>query len=622
MDAHFNPGALALFPPRIPVIEQSNKGGLGVLELRKDPPEDVIVTAIMPFGIQPNTTLVLYWDGVVVDSYPISQEQINTGLIVFKVPPAQIVDNNNAEYYYTSASPIGGNPDESEHRFVIVNTKVPGNPPLNSTEPVNSNLTPPRNIPNPVTDAHLPAGIDVVINNWVNMEVGDVLTLTWGNTRITRTPLTAPEIDNPVTINVDELTILANPNTLNLKVYYDIRDIVGNWSLNSLPYITDVEAGPDTMPAPVVKEAEPDDDIAVPGDLPGNVHVEVVVYQNLFPNENVKLIWQGLSPEGISIDESVTFTVPPIPGFTTIQEIKRETATAIIGGSATVYYEANGVRRSRRKAITVSGTMPALPKPQVLEQQNGIIDPDTLPATGATIRIESHPSIVAGDHLYLYWDGTTADGGSTHYSADRAVTAGGQTFVFPVDRTQHVDPLAGGSVKLYYAVVSGGGVSRDSEVENLNVKVSQRTVTDNFTGQAPQLIQQGGVINTNFVKISFISGTGSAGFPTIDSLPIDPGPLVLPLFHVCFQNPNPNMNIQVIMIDLQRDCSIFECDIHGLNAKTTIELLDNNSAVLTSMTPNQTNYHLKYATSTKPISFLRITADADWSLWDNLVMTT
>lgn len=625
MDARTDIGILALFRPSIPVVDQANKGGLGVLELRKNPPEPVVVTAPIALGMQVNTTLVLYWDTQVVDSYKITQEQLGTGLIVFRVQPHLILDNDNAVFYYTSASPVGGNPDTSPSRTVIVNTRVPGNPPLNSTDPTNTNLEPPRNIPNPVTDANSANGITVTIPNWANMEVGDVLTLTWGQTRIPfGRPLEQADLNRPLAIHVNQATILANSNTLGLKVFYDIRDIVDNWSLNSPPFITAVEAGPNTMPAVRVTEADANGDIDLSTLGTGNAHVTVPVYPLWTALDHVAIRWHGLTAEGTGVDETVEFNMTPDDeGFPVTREIQNATVTAIAGGTAVVYYEVNDVRRSRRKALTVSGAIPPLAKPQVLEEQNGVLDPATLPATGATVVVPQYPGMALNDRIYLYWEGLTAGGDPTHHSDIQVVTALG--FVtFSVPTAANVTPLAGGSVKIHYTVVSGLA-SRTSDTLDLDVKRNESVQKiDDFNIPEDKIISTGGTFPTVHTQVLFQSGTGVAGV----SLSYDPvgqgaNPALFqrPALQVCIAD----IGSQTIQIDLREPWVEVTINAFGaIRGATTLEFRDDSDQILSSITPSAgspSGQTLRHSTTgAAAIRYLRIIGQENWTVWDNINM--
>lgn len=625
MDALTDNGILALFRPSIPVVDQANKGGLGVLELRKNPPEPVVVTAPIALGMQVNTTLVLYWDTVVVDSYRISQEQLGTGLIVFRVQPHLILDNDNAVFYYTSASPVGGNPDTSPSRTVIVNTRVPGNPPLNPTDPINANLQPPRNIPNPVTDANSANGITVTIPNWDYMEVGDVLTLTWGQTRIPfGRPLEQADLDRPLTIHVSQATILANSNTLGLKVFYDIRDIVGNWSLNSPPFLTDVEAGPNTMPAVRVTEADASGDIGLSRLGTGNAHVTVPVYTPWTALDHVAIRWHGLTAAGTSVDETVEFNMTPDDeGFPVTREIQNATVTAIAGGTAVVYYEVNNVRRSRRKALTVSGAIPPLAKPQVLEEQNGVLDPATLPASGATVVVPQYPGMAVNDRIYLYWEGLTAAGDPTHYSDNQVVTALG--FVtFSVPTAANVTPLAGGGVQIYYTVVSGL-VNRTSDTLDLDVKRNESVQKiDDFNIPGNNIISTGGTFPTLHTQVLFLSGTGVAGVSeSYDPVGQGANPALFqrPALQVCIAD----IGSQTIQIDLQEPWVEVTINAFGaIRGATTLEFRDDLNQILSSITPSAgspSGQTLRHSTTgAAAIRYLRIIGQENWTVWDNINM--
>lgn len=462
-----------LFAPTIPVVSRPGKGGLGVAELRKTPPEDIIVTALMVPGLQPGSISVLYWDKVNVDSYVLTTTLIATGLITFNVPPGGIVDTDQAELIYEIYSPVGGNPAASLPYHVRVNTKVPGDPPLNSTEPVNSKLAPPGNIPPVITDVIAAAGINVTIAPWTYMEVGDVLTLTWGQTTLVQPPLTADQLNKPVTVFVDKATIELTRNTSGLQVFYDIRDNVGNWSLRSPPKITDVLVKDKVLPKPRVKEAINDDDIAL-GELGGaNGHVDIPVYDNRVVGDRITLFWSGTTPGGFRVDQTVSYTVQTSDqGFDITLEIDNANIVAIAGGSASVRYEINGGERgSYSTEITVSGAVQKPPAPEVVQAHGtGQLNPEDVPATGATVSIKWSAGMLPGHRVFLYWDGTTAAGGKTHYTAEQTVTVAGQDLIFLVPKDSQVVPLSGGALELYYVITSlAGGAQRESEHRALQV---------------------------------------------------------------------------------------------------------------------------------------------------------
>jgi hypothetical protein len=458
--------------PWIPVVEQSNKGGLGVEELRKNPPEPVDVTSLIDLGILPGATMTLFWNDLAVDSYVISRPQIETGVLSFKVQPSEIVDGEDIVVFYTSITAEGVNLTVSHPYTVRVNTKVPGTPPLNSPEPINQNLEAPRNIPTPITDAIAAQGIDVVISPWTNMEVGDVLTLTWGQNKIVMPALNAGDLQRPVIVHVSSDIILSTSQTLGLKVFYDIRDNVGNWSLNSLPAKTDVEAGVSDLFAPRVVKAAGDNDLAL-GDLgTADAEVQIPAYSPWSIGDRVDLYWLGLTAGGIEVNATdVYFMRNGDQGFTVTMNIPNAPVVAIAGGSAMVYYEVNGARRSARTHITVSGAIQKLPAPEILQAPGTELDPVSVPPTGASVLVKWSPGMALGDQVYVYWNGTTAAGGGTSFTTNMEVTVLGQDLLFTVPKDQQVVPLAGGTLDLYYVVVPAvGGAQRESEHRTWTVK--------------------------------------------------------------------------------------------------------------------------------------------------------
>jgi hypothetical protein len=459
--------------PGIPVIDQINKGGLGYDELRKPPIGPVKVTApLIPGAIQPNDTLVLYWNDVLVDSYLISLEQIRTGFLVFNVDPNRILDGDDVEVRYHSFTGLAGNEAVSFSYYVDVDTQIPGDPdPIPLTPTLNENLAKPNGIPLVIDDAIASQGVTVTIVPWYFMEEGDVLTLTWGQTQLKQPPLTAAQVGRPVVIRVDTATILSTPNTLGLRVSYDIRDVVGNWSLYSLPAITDVEAGPNTMPAPRIEKAVGDNDLDLAELGTSDANVYIPVYQNWNAYDSVVLHWLGVTAGGLPVEESVSYIMQPEDeGFPVRLEVKNETVVAIAGGRAIVYYEVNGLRRSRRVSITVSGAIQPLREPSVLEQVGGMLDPANVGPTGATVVVKAYPGMNSTHRVILYWNGVTAGGGHTQFTEEKPGNNLAQDITFKVPKAAHVDGLAGGTVDVYYTVLSGD-VSRDSGHVPLSVKV-------------------------------------------------------------------------------------------------------------------------------------------------------
>jgi hypothetical protein len=98
------------------------------------------------------------------------------------------------------------------------------------------------------------------------------------------------------------------------------------------------------------------------------------------------------------------------------------------------------------------------------------------------------------------------------------------------------------------------------------------------------------------------------------------------LLHVCYQHPVNNPGTQIVLIDLKRDCSKVECDVYGAGTgsgrNTTVTLLNAaQAAVETVVLPAVTNQHFS-STAAQPIHYIQITGATDWTLWDNITMTT
>ncbi|MDB5983148.1 MAG: Uncharacterized protein JWQ69_4163 [Pseudomonas sp.] len=734
------PGVLALNPLIIPVMDYgSPRPGLGHDDLN-DPTVPVVLHAQLNIqGYRPGFFATLYWSGFPVQAFTLEESHFENGFVGFNVLPIYIKEPQG-DVYYSMYDQLSGETVDSDPRTVLVKMSIPGDLDTDTSTPyLNDNLAPPVVSPAEITD---PATlVTVTVVPWKNMAEGDELVVMWSGFRLVQPPLLPGQVGQSQVITIPR-EVLERGDGDALVVNYEIRDIVNNYSLVSLPAFAKVIVDPNAPPAPVVLVSDQEVsliDLVALGT--NNVLVLIPVYPGIAIGDDVTLTWLGRTPDGVEVTvvlgpEKITSTIINHKFF-----VPNADVVAIAGGSAVLSYSVQpgggGARRSSKSnTVNVNGVAVQLPAPLVDEANGGLIlDPEQMGAF-ATVRIKPYTGKDFGDVVYLLWEGTTQTGATLVYTDEYSVQPNQETLdiTFAVAKS-NLEPLANGSLNISYQVLffslgknvpspittysvvgsallpaptvdnapgdvfdpdlnpngtnvhidgaaagfkrmdevtafwegvgAGGTTSRlfriatdgqvlawpiaaaviepsrngqvrvryevirfvggtqRSEVVTLTVATSgQDTVTENFTGQAPRLIQQGQVINTGVVSIYFISGTGSAGFPDLDRLPVNPGPLQLPVFHVCFQNTDIGPDTQTIDIDLQRDCTTFECDVHGVNGNTTIELLDINKTVITSMRPlPTTNFHFQHTTATQPIRFLRIIADKDWTLWDNLVMT-
>jgi len=596
--------------------------GLGYHQLY-DPTKPVPLIARLPDVIRVGDVVTLFWDGVNVQQYDLDQATKDRGWLSFSVPPTAIAGiADRGEVYYTLFDPLAGETRYSDTRTIKVNRLVPGGLDPDTLTAINENLVAPTITPPIIDSADTPVTVTMPV--WLNMELGDELTVLWNGIRVNHPPLTviAQQI-----VPIPKAVLEQGGSNAKLPVSYEIRDIVDNYSLPSHTGFADVVIDPAAVAAPRVREADPVTlvlDLVALGN--NDAHVLIPHYAGGRPNDQVTLTWVGRvgAVEQTLTLGPVTIGDPdfdPMPIF----DIPNAHLKSIAGGTAMASYEVRHTDgttlHSKRTAITLTGLPVSLVAPSIRGVTGTVIDLTTL-GTSAFVRVAPYIGKQAGDKISLIWTGTPQNGQPSHYTDDHIVLPGEENleYAFEVDRRLNLDPLIDGSLSLQYQVVFTGTTSPvNSDISDYTV-VGVKAEREDFSGQLPALIQAGQRISRPLMDIEFVSGLGQAGFPAGDMLPVDPGPLTLPTLHVCYQNPIINPGTQTLRLDLKRDYRTVECDIHGANGLVTITLLNSNQAVIESITvPDQTNYHLR-STTTQPIRYLWILADKDWTRFDNFVL--
>lgn len=596
--------------------------GLGYKQLY-DITVPVGLIAALPATVRPGNLVQLYWDDTEQQRYDVDQGSVDRGWLSFSVSPAVIKDPSG-KAYYTITDPFSGGTETSDVRTVTVNRLPPGGLDPDIGTPINEKLAPATITP-PVINA-ADTNVTVTVPEWENMEQGDELTVLWDGIRVDQPKLDI--IGGPQVVPIPQAVLEEAGSNDRLPVTYEIRDIVDNYSLVSRPAFASVDIG-SRLIAPSVRQADP---VTLVLDLQalgsGDANVDIRPYGDVETGDELILSWTGRTgaadlvlPEQSQVvsdadsDPVVTFSIP------------NAHLQLIAGGAASASY----VRRrgdtdlpSKRTSITLTGMPPGLAAPSVEEANGRVIDLGQITTPDVHVVIAAYPGKKAGDRINLIWTGEPVSGPPSHYTASHIVLAGEETreqvFAVGID---HLQPLIEGSLALQYQVLYVDS-TRSADSKTINYAVTGAfTKIEDFTGVAPQIIQANQSINTGKVTIHFISGAGNAGFPQNDSLPADPGPLTLPLLHVCFQNPVLNPGTQTLEIDLQDGYVSVQCHIHGSNGETEVAWLDSSQTVIGSFViPNQTHYpFVCNSTRARPIHRLRIIGNKDWTRWDNFVMT-
>jgi hypothetical protein len=611
--------------------DENPRRGLGYHQLY-DPTAFIGLLASLPDIPRTGDIVTLYWGINEVQRYEITDAMTEKGYLSFLVstvwaqPPGDIV-------FYTLYDPFNDLTSKSPERFIDVDRKPPGGLDPDTDTAINERLAECAVHPSNIQDEN--EIVIVTVPRWIDAALGDELTVMWNNARIN-----FPKLDQQAyarLIAEGKVDVLVPPDVLqaagsspNLLVNYEIRDFVDNYSLVSLPTFVDVDIEPGALLAPLVREADPGTlvlDLAHLGNSDGHVDIPFFLGDGKSPY-TVKLIWIGKTANA-TIELKLDDQTVQNPGFEhAVFEIPNARLKEIAGGSAVLHYTLIQTgdpieKKSRKSTITLTGVPVPLLAPAVQEASGTVIDIGLLTGPILHVIIPLYIGKKAGDTISLIWSGLPSTGGPANYVDDVIVQLQEEQLphVFEVNR-EHIDPLPGGTLKVNYQVLRVAATSpENSEVSQYNV-IGASSITEDFTGQSPQLIKAGGAINTTKLHINFLSGEGFAGFPERDVPPTDPGPLAVPFLHICYQNPDINPGTQTIEIAFLKACKKIDCDIYGSNAATTITLLDANGAgIYNGSPPGQPHYHFSHTAAGPIIQKMRIVAVRDWTYWDNFVMT-
>lgn len=485
----------ALPAPKIPSTEAN--GGLNWTDLYDDPEASIVVQVLLPPGdeIGLNDRIDLYWENKPLLSTIVDDTALATRFVTFMVKAVEIINFADGEHAvnYVVTSAIGDNEDESPDLLVRVKTSRPGGvDPDPGTPYINENLPLLQGIPEIIDDQT--QSLTVTVPVYENMDADDTVTLAWGGQRLR--PSAAVEPNKAVTFTVTRKQL--EDSAGEVIVRYQIRDRVNNWSKFSLQTDTDVEVGDSFLQAPrasgrgvvdgqVVLELLGDSDLQVmiPAyQFDNNTSAYVLVTPlsdapRLFMEigDKVQLIWSGFTAEGTALLplEFDHVVVEGDIGFTLSFDIPNPQVRLIASGYATIRYSVTSVggtlRYSRRANVPVIGEVQRLPAPVVLGVTGTVLDPETLPGTGATLRIAASELIAAGDRILLTWNGTTAQDAPLVETFDIFVT--GNNAGVPIDRVigrAFIDPLVNGRVEISYTLTKSDRPVSQSPITRLQVR--------------------------------------------------------------------------------------------------------------------------------------------------------
>ena len=485
----------ALLAPRIPSTEAN--GGLNWTDLYDDPEASIVVQVLLPSGdeIGLNDRIDLNWQHEALLSTTVDATALETRFVTFMVKAVRIIGYDDGEHVvnYVVTSAIGGAQDKSPDLNVRVKTSRPGGvDPDPGTPYINEGLPLLQGIPEVIDDQT--QSLTVTAPAYENMDRHDTVTLEWGGQRLS--PSAAVEPSKDVTFIVTRAVLEASAGKVIVR--YQIRDRVNNWSKFSRQTDTDVEVGDSFLQAPRANGKGVVDgqvNLELLGDSDLQVMIPVYRLDNdasgyavvttasggpqpfMEIGDQVQLIWSGFTAEGTALpDLQFDYTVRPDDiGWPISFSVPNAQVRLIASGYASMRYSVTPVsgtaRYSRRANVPVIGEVQRLPAPVVLEATGTVLDPETLPGTGATLRILATELIALGDKILLTWNGTTAQGAPLVETFDILVT--GNNAGIPIDRLigrAFIDPLVNGQVEISYTVTKSDRPGSQSPITTLQVR--------------------------------------------------------------------------------------------------------------------------------------------------------
>ncbi|MCI3205536.1 MULTISPECIES: hypothetical protein [Pandoraea] len=455
--------------PRVPDAE--TWGGIGYRSLHNIGQP---ITVLVPWAneFERNDTLRLYWGRADLVAHAIIITNADDTSYQMEVQVQHVLnqDDGEVEVWYELVSNISGEVTRSPPALIRVKRTIPGGlDPDQSTPPINERLALAVLPAGPIEPPIPPEGIALTIPRWLNMAQGDRLTVYWGSQSLPVKTISLDEVDTDIVVMVDEETIKEAGDGEDMAVTYDVYDVVTNYSLRAPPAFIEVEVG-DSIYAPPALVGAPGGVLDFDALDGRDVMAIAMVNGDLTDGDTLELVFDGRSYDGLPVMFSVTASwTDPMTEFM----LANASLAPVVPGEGSIFYrvtDSSGTSkgRSRRTYYTITGASQSLPAPVVREANGEELDP-TLAPDGAHVDIAEWEGMAEDNIVTVHWIGTAVDG--TPVTHQESVTLDdthiGETVTFVVPKSK-VDALAGGTVDVYYTVLSGTSL-RQSEPITLSV---------------------------------------------------------------------------------------------------------------------------------------------------------
>lgn len=435
-----------------PTLLSHNEGGIGDVDVA-DPAKSLEVL-IGPIDMHPKDRIDLYW-GVLedpVDSYIHSPDSPDTNGIFSLYVATQWIEQGTVSVQYTYTPFPSNTAEMSAPTDVIVKLSIPGGrDPDPSTPYENDGLLKPTIIPSGIIIS--PEGVSVIIAPYVNMTLGDNITLSWSGELVSHRLELEDHLGKPIVIPVPKHVIEAAGDSDMLEVRYEIRDVVNNWSRWSQPAYTEVEAGNSNLPAPVAPQAA---NLVLDLDKLAGAPIQALVVPDpqIAQGDEITLVVQRNTAEGIEL-EPYTAT-KPVENPSSFVEflLPFEQFMPIAQGRARLKYtvkKATGVvLRSKSLSLTIIGEPQHLQPPSIPAANDNVLDPASRDVAAL---IPPYYFMADGNDVTLVWVGKAASGANVMHEELRTLTRDdiGRVLEFRIPE-EKVSVLAGGTVQVYYTI--------------------------------------------------------------------------------------------------------------------------------------------------------------------------
>jgi hypothetical protein len=435
-----------------PTIRSHNQNGVGDVDIA-DPTKPLEVL-IGPIDMYPKDRIDLYWGAYAepVDSYLHSPDAPNTNGIFSLFVDTYWIKAGITDVRYTYTPFPSEKPETSESASVIVKLAIPGGRDPDPESPYqNESLLKPAVFPQGIITS--PDGVSVTVAPYVNMEVGDKITVSWNGEFVLHRVESQDQVGQATVIPIPKYIIEMAGDSDRLEVRYEIRDIVNNWSRWSLPTFVEVEAGNSSLAAPITPQA-PNGVLDLDRLAGSPVQALVVAYPEMAAADEVTLVVERNTAEGMALEPFVVNSTVQTPSAFVEFFVPFEQFLPITQGRARLKYtvqKATGmVQRSKSLSVTVVGQVQELQAPSVPAAPNGVLDPTT---EHVVALVPPYYFMADGNDVTLVWSGKTAGGANVLHEELKTLNRDdlGKELNYSIP-PEKVSVLAGGSVQVHYTV--------------------------------------------------------------------------------------------------------------------------------------------------------------------------